>query len=120
MLVFSFSLLLVLASVFIFQAQSTPVDTGTRLSFEVASIRPASPDTNNATNLDLDPSDYFRYTGGPITASGSLINYILFAYKIQDRSQADLIYSHLPAWAKQPYTLRATTQSKPNQGINSA
>jgi uncharacterized protein (TIGR03435 family) len=88
------------------------LDAGTNLSFEVASIRPASPDTNITSNLDLDPSDYFRYTGGPITASGELINYILFAYKVQDRSQADFIYKQLPAWTQQAYTLRATSESK--------
>jgi uncharacterized protein (TIGR03435 family) len=98
------------------EAQSaTPqwqLDAGTKLSFEVASIRPASPDARDSSNLDLDPSDYFRYNGGPITASGSLINYIIFAYKIQDRSAGDLIYKELPAWAQQEYVLRATTESK--------
>lgn len=78
----------------------------------MASIRPATPGVREATNLDLDPSDYFRYTGGSIIASGSLIDYILFAYKIQDRTQADLIYAHLPAWARNRYTLRAGTESK--------
>jgi len=87
------------------------LDAGANLSFEVASIRPAAPNASAPTNLDLDPSDYFRYSGGPITASGSLINYLIFAYKIQDRSQADFLYSQLPAWTRQAYTLRATTSA---------
>ncbi len=115
MLTFFCSSLLVLAAILSCQAQSTRNEAGPRLSFEVASIRPANPNARETTNLDLDPSDYFRYTGGPITASGALINYIIFAYKIQDRSEADLIYSHLPAWTKQPYTLRATTESGPTK-----
>ena len=105
-------LLLVLASVVTLQAQSTQTGPAVDPSFEVASIRPAISNSKDVTNLDLDASDYFRYTGGPVTASGSVINYIIFAYKIQDRSQADLIYSHLPAWKGQQYTLRATIQSK--------
>ncbi len=107
--------LFVLGSSLTLQARGTQIDEGTRVSFEVASLRPASPDVVEATNLDLDPSDYFRYTGGTIVASGSLINYIIFAYRIQDRSQADLIYSHLPNWKSQPYTLHATTASKPTK-----
>jgi uncharacterized protein (TIGR03435 family) len=105
--------LLILLSAITLKAQSAipqrQVDAGANLSFEVASLRPAAPSVNATTNLDLDPSDYFRYTGGPVTASGSLINYILFAYKIQDRAQADFIYKQLPVWTQQPYTLRATT-----------
>lgn len=116
MLVSRTSLLLALASLSVPLGQSPQNAGGTHLSFEVASIRPASPGARDATNLDLDPSDFFRYVGGPVTASGSLINYIIFAYKIEDRSQADLIYSHLPAWTRQPYTLRATAaESKPTK-----
>ena len=109
---FSWTGLFVLGSVLTLQGQAIQSEGGMRASFEVASLRPASSGAVEATNLDLDPSDYFRYTGGAIIASGSLINYILFAYKIQDRSQAELIYSHLSAWKNQPYTLHATTASK--------
>ena len=90
-------------------AQNTAQAQPSRPTFDVASIRPAGPGPREATNLDLDPSDYFRYTGGTIIASASLIGYILFAYKISDRTQADLIYARLPAWAKERYTLRATS-----------
>ena len=106
----------ILFSVFHLQAQSTTpqwqVIAGTNLAFEVASLRPASPDSKATTNLDLDPSDYFRYAGGSIIASGQLIDYLIFAYKIQDRSQAEFIYKQLPAWTHQRYTLRATAESK--------
>ncbi len=111
-MLFRSRILLVLLSASLLSAQSPApqwqLDAGANLSFEVASIRPASSNRNTPTNLDLDPSDYFRYTGGPITASGTLINYLIFAYRIQDRSQADFIYAHLPAWTQQEYTLRAT------------
>jgi uncharacterized protein (TIGR03435 family) len=110
--------ILVLLSAPVLRAQSAAQwrrDAGTTLSFEVASIRPAAAGANVATNLDLDPSDYFRYTGGHVTASGSLINYLIFAYKIQDRSQADFIYKQLPSWSQQEYVLRATTESKPTK-----
>ncbi len=111
--------LLLMLSALLLKAQSGippwQLAAGTNLSFDVASLRPAAPGVNVTTNLDLDPSDYFRYTGGPITTSGSLINYLMFAYKIQDRSQADFVYKQLSSWSQQEYVLRATTESKPTK-----
>jgi len=100
------ALLVILLTSAALRAQST---------FEVASIRPTAPGTREPSNLDLDPSDYNRYSGGPITASGQLISYILFAYKIPDRTQADLINKQLPAWASQSYILRATVDGSPTK-----
>lgn len=42
-----------------------------------------------------------RYTGGPVVATGRIVNYILFAYKIADASQYPLIDAELPKWAQE-------------------
>jgi uncharacterized protein (TIGR03435 family) len=112
MLLRTSAILLVALATATLHAQSTPA---TSLTFEVASLRPASPDHYEPGNLDLDPSDYNRYQGGPIIASGPLVNYLLFAYKVPDRAQAELIDKQLPSWASQRYTLRATVEGKPTK-----
>ncbi|GGA59331.1 hypothetical protein GCM10011507_08410 [Edaphobacter acidisoli] len=79
-----------------------------RLEFDVASIREVAPDSPSTSNIDLDPSDYFRYKGGPVVATGLLINYIIFAFKIADTSQYPLIAAQLPKWAQaERYQLEA-------------
>lgn len=81
--------------------QSSQKAAGEHLEFEVASIRetgPKYPYYNG--NVDLDPSDYFRYKGGPVIATGPLVSYIIFAYKIADSSQYSLITAQLPKWAQ--------------------
>jgi uncharacterized protein (TIGR03435 family) len=73
---------------------------GGKLEFEVASVRPSKAqyaDLSNS-NLDLDLSDYFRYTGGPIRTTGSLLGYIAFAYKT-DVTQDPKLSTELPRWA---------------------
>jgi uncharacterized protein (TIGR03435 family) len=74
---------------------------GGKLEFEVASVRRRAPGSAYYPgNLDLDATDYFRYTGGLVTTNGRLINYILFAYKISDPSQYPLLQAQLPKWAQ--------------------
>ena len=72
-----------------------------RMQFEVVSLRVSKPGAPVSTNLDLDSSDYSRYTGGLVTASGLLINYIIFAYKIEDQSQYPAVWDQLPKWARE-------------------
>jgi hypothetical protein len=86
-------------------AQAAPMPewenaAGGKLEFDVASVRPTQAQSSQSSNVDLDGSDYFRYTSGPIRASGSLINYIAFAYKIQDGVQYPSLYAQLPKWAQ--------------------
>jgi uncharacterized protein (TIGR03435 family) len=84
---------------------ATPPDwqtaAGGKLSFEVASVRPKDPSAPYSGNVDLEGSDYLlRYHGGLVTTDGSLINYILFAYKVQDASQYPLLLAQMPKWAQ--------------------
>jgi uncharacterized protein (TIGR03435 family) len=83
---------------------------GGKLEFEVASVRPSKAQNADITNsnLDLDPSDYFRYRGGPIRTTGNLVGYIALAYKIQDWGQGSALYARLPKWAQsESFTVEA-------------
>ena len=73
--------------------------SGDAKQFEVASLHLSKSGSLTATNLDLDASDYFRYSGGVVTTSGLLINYVIFAYKIADASQYPALDAQLPKWA---------------------
>ena len=101
------------------QAPSVPrweTAAGGRLEFEAASVRPSGPDSWASSNLDLDASDYFRYTGGLVTANGSLTNYILFAYKIEDASEYPRIQAQLPKWAQErQFYLEARPDGSPTK-----
>src|SRR6185312_12640694 len=82
-------------------APTWQVAAGGKLEFEVAAIRQAGPSSSEIGNVDLDSSDYFvRYTGGLVTTSGSLTNYIIFAYKIEDASEYPRVQAQLPRWAQ--------------------
>ncbi|MGA7158732.1 MAG: TIGR03435 family protein [Acidobacteriaceae bacterium] len=80
--------------------------------FEVASLRPISPNviSDPPSDLDLDASDESRYTGGLISANGYLINFIIFAYKIADTTQYPLTDAQLPPWA---HTQRFHLEARP-------
>jgi uncharacterized protein (TIGR03435 family) len=69
--------------------------------FEVASLKPDDPKAPwTPTNLDLDASDYFRYQSGPVTADGYLVNYIIFAYKLNNSGEYKALDAQLPNWAQ--------------------
>jgi uncharacterized protein (TIGR03435 family) len=86
------------------QTPATPdwqAAAGGKLSFEVASIRQSAPNAPYTGNVDLDGSDFLlRYHGGLVTTDGSLLSYILFAYKFQDTSQYSALSAQLPKWAQ--------------------
>jgi len=89
---------------------------GGRMEFEVASVRLTSPGSPYRGNVDLDSSDYFRYTGGPVTATGRLVEYILFAYKISDMSQYEALQAQLPKWAQtEQFYLEARAGTNPTK-----
>lgn len=95
------------------QTTSSPDGQSARdkLSFDVASVRQSAPGATYVANVDLDSTDYFvRYHGGLVTTDGLLIHYILFAYKIQNLSQYQVIYAQLPKWAQ---TERFIVEARP-------
>jgi uncharacterized protein (TIGR03435 family) len=88
---------------------------GGKREFVVATIRQSGADVGSG-NVDLDASDYFRYTGGVITATGYLVNYIIFAYKIDDTSQYPLLNAQLPKWAQaERFHIEARAETNPSK-----
>jgi uncharacterized protein (TIGR03435 family) len=96
------------------------VGTAQDAQFEAASLKH---DDRNAprvaTNLDLDSTNYFRYQGGPVIADGYLINYLIFAYKIENAGEYRNLDASLPKWAQsqssQTYRLEARTEDHPTK-----
>jgi uncharacterized protein (TIGR03435 family) len=90
---------------------------GGKLSFDVASIRPSIFNAPADANVDLDASDYFpRYHGGLVRTNGLLVNYIIFAYRIEDASQYPLMFARLPKWAQtEQFTVEARPSGNPTK-----
>jgi len=99
---------LCLASLAHAQQPDWQTKAGTKLSFDVASIRL---DTNGQFNpLDITPEDAYTPTGNRFTASGlSLIDYVAFAYKIWlTPAQQHALAANLPKWvATDKFTIEA-------------
>ena len=107
----------------------TPVDTmpewqraaGGKLSFEVASIRPADPAKRTPSNFIMDVNDLF-YAGasnphGHLVAQLSLQGYINFAYKIWPaREQQDAMIASQSRWVSaDQYVINAESQGNPTK-----
>ncbi len=86
------------------------------MSFEVASIRQSNPESPSDSNIDLDYSDYSRYTGGLVKTNLSLIDYLFFAYKITDTSQLVSLNAQLPKWAQsERFHIEARAEGNPTK-----
>lgn len=92
---------------------------GGKLSFEVASIKPAKPGTFTPPNFALNNSDTF---GGPnphgrFIAEFSLETYIEFAYKLWlSHEQMDAMLAHLPKWVSlDSYAINAQAEGNPTK-----
>jgi bla regulator protein BlaR1 len=73
---------------------------GGRISFEVASIRRASPDAQFRTNISLNMEDEPIPPGGRFSATASLGSYLALAYKfLPTGPQSEAVFSRLPKWA---------------------
>jgi uncharacterized protein (TIGR03435 family) len=75
------------------------IAAGTRAEFEVASIKPAKPDTFLRPNMVLNSEDTPVPPGGRFIADFPIEIYIEFAYKIMPtREQEDAMFARLPRW----------------------
>jgi uncharacterized protein (TIGR03435 family) len=98
------------------------IDAGTHAEFDVASIRPAAPDTpphegyEILNNPLLNPYAEDAPPRGLISANAAVVNYIIFAYKIYDVSQMHRLSEHLPAWARtDDYVIEARAVGPPTR-----
>ncbi len=74
------------------------IAAGKRLSFEVATVKPGTPDGEPRVNFTMGPGDAYAKTGGRLLASNiSLLDYIRFAYKLTD-GQAQILQANAPNW----------------------
>jgi bla regulator protein BlaR1 len=72
---------------------------GGGMDFEVASIRPAEPGTRSHSNIGLTIEDEPILTGGRLSSTAHLADYINFAYKLMHvGAQSDAVYGHLSKW----------------------
>jgi uncharacterized protein (TIGR03435 family) len=68
------------------------------MDFEVATVRPSTPNGSPGVNFTLGPGDGYANTGGRLIANNiSLLDYIRFAYKLTD-GQADILQASAPKW----------------------
>jgi uncharacterized protein (TIGR03435 family) len=77
----------------------TPGSAGTKLDFDVASVKPDRSDANTTdANFPLGPGDVYAPNGGNFVAKNFTLNvYINFAYRITSNQFAAL-RRHLPDW----------------------
>src|SRR4051794_2686623 len=74
------------------------VDSGSKLEFDVATIKPSTPDSSPQVNFTLGPGDAYATTGGRFFAKGiSLLDYIRFAHKLTD-GQVEILQTSAPGW----------------------
>src|SRR5579863_3117517 len=72
---------------------------GGKMGFEVASIRPSTPETVRYPPFPLDGGNAFTQTGGRFTADFPLVTFIDFAYTIAPTpDQRQSMLAHLPKW----------------------
>src|SRR5262245_21500122 len=75
---------------------------GGKLSFEVASIKPATPGQSTPSTFPLDYGDFFGVENphGRFIQQVPLAAYIAFAYKLWPGQEIrDAMLTHLPNWA---------------------
>jgi bla regulator protein blaR1 len=80
---------------------------------EVASVRPAKPDTFTPPTFFLDLGDA-KPPGGRFSGSYPLASYILFAYKLQAFKFGE-IGTQLPKWANDIYAIEAKADGNPTK-----
>ena len=93
---------------------------GGKLSFEVASIKPADPAKHTPSNFVLDMNDLFGGGANPqghLVAQGSLQGYIGFAYKLwPSREQQDAMLAGVPKWVgADQYVINAEAEGTPTK-----
>jgi uncharacterized protein (TIGR03435 family) len=89
---------------------------GSKMAFDIASVRQSSPDAPFKENVSLDALDAFPPNGGLFTANSGLPSYIIFAYKIVDTSQYSSLTAQLPKWAQtNKFTIEARADSSPSK-----
>ncbi len=100
--------------------QATPIQstaaTGSRLAFDVASVKPNKSDDQPNSNFPLGPGDVYTPNGGFFSATNQpLIAYIAFAYRIMS-NQAQYLRPQLPEWVTTDrFDIQARAEGNPGK-----
>ncbi len=74
------------------------IEAGSKLAFEVSTIKPNTSNDSAQVNFTLGPGDAYANTGGRFQAKNiSLLDYIRFAYKLSD-GQVEILLTSAPKW----------------------
>lgn len=86
------------------------------IAFDVASIRPADPDSQNRSNFSWFPNSKFVPPNGRLSANLPLIPYIEFAYKVRlTPEQREKALATLPKWvATDSFVIEAQAEGNPS------
>ncbi|MGP8260780.1 MAG: TIGR03435 family protein [Acidobacteriaceae bacterium] len=91
------------------------VTAGGTQQFDAVSVRPSVAGTQYETNIPLDGLDG-PVSGNLFVANAPVMAYLLFAYKINDSTQARALYGDLPLWARtQFYKVQARAEGSPTR-----
>lgn len=104
-------------------ANQTPTATewqaaaGSKMEFDVASVRQSPPGTFTPPNFPLSRDDSYSLNGGLFSADFPLIVYIEFAYKLWlTDGQRRLMLAHLPKWVSgDSFTIHARRNGSPTK-----
>ena len=90
---------------------------GGKMAFEVASIKPGSPEKFMSPNFPLDAGDAYAETGGRFSAGFPLSVYITFAYKLTlTREQREAMIAALPKWVgTDQFQIQAKAEGNPTK-----
>ena len=89
---------------------------GTKISFDVASVKPNKAGGRSHSNISLTPGATFYPTGGLFSATNlPLVAYLAFAYDVSG-DQALRLLSQLPQWANSDYfDIEARAEGNPSK-----
>lgn len=110
-----FLLITAFASALFAQQPQWEIAAGGKMSFEVASVKPVSPDVFSLPSVPLNSGDAFVPTGGRFSAVAPLGVYILFAYKLNlTPEQINVVLAPLPKWVSSDSFGIQARSSNPN------
>lgn len=92
------------------------IDAGGQAKFDVASVKLSKPDSSYHANVPMDSRDWFEPTGGLLSANVPLTRYIVFAYKLTEYEDRNLLPPQLPKWANiDKYDIEARATGNPTK-----
>ena len=94
------------------RAPASEKTAGSRISFDVASVKQNKSDGDRRSNVPLTSDSTYYPTGGVFSADDSLLGYILFAYKVEVNESHEGLLRSLPSWVwRDRYDIEAKSEN---------